>query len=94
MDGLENTFQSRDANIRPGGSPTDMLMKVVDMTLVIGDNEISTPFKKGTEVGYIAFDKATIGDNGKLTISAVAAAEKLIYIIGKEMNLTVGGKTF
>ena len=94
MDGLENTFQSRDANIRPGGSPTDMLMKVVDISLVSGDNEIQTPFKKGSEVGYIAFDKATIGDNGKLTINATGAAEKLIYIIGKEMNLTVGGKTF
>ena len=94
MDGLENTFQSRDANIRPGGSPTDMLMKVVDMSMVIGDNEIETPFKKGTEVGYIAFDKATIGEDGKLTINATAGAEKLIYIIGREMNLTVGGKTF
>ena len=94
MNGLENTFQARDANIRPGGSPTDMLMKVVDMSMKVGDNEVETPFKKGTEVGYIAFDKATIGDNGKLTISATGAAEKLIYIIGKEMNLTVGGKTF
>ena len=64
------------------------------MSLVIGDNEISTPFKKGTEVGYIAFDKAIIGEDGKLTIASAAAAEKLIYIIGKEMNLTVGGKTF
>ena len=94
MDGLENTFQSRDANIRPGGSPTDMLMKVVDISLVSGDNEIQTPFKKGSEVGYIAFDKATVGEDGKLTINATAASEKLIYIIGKEMNLTVGGKTF
>ena len=94
MDGLENTFQSRDANIRPGGSPTDMLMKVVDISLVSGDNEIQTPFKKGSEVGYIAFDKATIGDDGKLTISSASAEDKLIYIIGREMNLTVGGKTF
>ena len=94
MDGLENTFQSRDANIRPGGSPTDMLMKVVDMTLVVGDNEIKKKKKKGTEVGYIAFDKAVVGEDGKLTIASTEAAEKLIYIIGKEMNLTVGGKTF
>ena len=67
MDGLENTFQARDANIRPGGSPTDMLMKVVDITLINGNNDIETPFKKGSEVGYIAFDKAVIGEDGKLT---------------------------
>ena len=94
MDGLENTFQARDANIRPGGSPTDMLMKVVDMTLIVGDNEIETAFKKGSEVGYIAFNKAVVGEDGKLTIASAEAGEKLIYIIGREMNLTVGGKTF
>ena len=94
MDGLENTFQSRDANIRPGGSPTDALLTVKDVSLVIGDNEIQTIYKEGSEVGYIAFNKATIGNDGKLTISSASAEDKLIYIIGREMNLTVGGKTF
>lgn len=94
MDGLENTFQVRDANIRPGGSPTDALLTVKDVSLVIGDNEIQTIYKEGSEVGYIAFKKAIVDSDGKITLTETATSDALIMILGRDMNQTVGGKAF
>ena len=94
MDGLENTFQVRDANIRPGGSPTDALLTVKDVSLVIGDNEIQTIYKEGSEVGYIAFKKAIVDSDGKITLTETEASDALIMILGRDMNQTVGGKAF
>lgn len=94
MDGFSNTFRVRDENIRPGGSPTDALMSVQEMNLVIGDNELVTPYKEGSEVAYTVFKKGTIEADGKLTIAATEASNAIIFVLGRDMNMTIGGKAF
>ena len=94
MTNTENCFSLRDYNIRPSGSPTDALLTVQKMTLVGTDNKIQTPYKKGSEVGYIAFNKADVGVDGILTFDSSVTGESIVLVLGREMNQSVGGAGF
>lgn len=94
MNVTTNTFAMRDESVRPGGSPTDALVSITNMSLVVGDNKVSTPYKKGSEVGYVVLNKATVDVDGNVTIPATVASDSFIYVIGRNMNQTVGGKAF
>jgi hypothetical protein len=91
---LLNVFRLVDETIRPGNSPSDLLMKAEQVVAIAGDNTISVPFKEGTEVAYMVLPTTTVNVDGQITAVSSFAGDAVVLAFAKSMNLTVGGSSF
>jgi len=89
---MNNVFRAVDENIRPGNTPTDLLIQTAKVTGNLASEKIKVPFQVGTKVAYVVMDIVTVDANNEIDVATTGStAPAYVQILGKSMNLMVTG---
>lgn len=89
---MNNVFRVVDENIRPGNTPTDLLIQTAKVTGNQASEKIKVPFQVGTKLAYVVMNVVTVDSDNEITVVTTGStAPGYVQIMGKSMNLMVTG---
>jgi len=91
-----NRYRTPNEQIRPGYSPSDLVVEIKRIKLDGGTVDVTPDAKNGTFLGYNVYKTATVTD-GVVTIDPAVASgtdEVIVEMIYKAQNLQDGANAF